>query len=468
MRSRRRIRGMALVTTVVVSVVVRLPAAAGPMHGGNDDRTVLRTGGSVFFDGEHVELAVVPDEALCHTVGPCWEYPIQIDPKDDPWRLRVAIGITFDSPDHVRAYADPDAEASPFRLVVTDPDGQVRRADLAGLAGIGPRYHRELWWEHPAPGTWTLRVVPLAARDIGFRLRAALEPEPDPPRESGLLMPDLRSVPPFELGFTTPTISYGPGVRSPSAPLACMAEEVEEAVTGGREPPRACLRLSLGVENVGLGPLLFHHDDCGLVGTCIENTLTQHAYETDPQATSPPYWRHDADWEHDAGEGRWHRTHRHLHYEGMYAATLFRIVRTHGAKPPRLEALGDGRKVGFAPSEEWLADWDHFSQQDSECCYQNHDISLAPGWGDIYEWNRSGNVVDFPVDALGRPEPGEYLIGGRVDPEGRIAESDEGNNASYVHFRVGQPDDPTAVRVLERGYGDHPWDPKRRPRDVTP
>jgi hypothetical protein len=94
------------------------------------------------------------------------------------------------------------------------------------------------------------------------------------------------------------------------------------------------------------------------------------------------------------------------------------------------------------------------------------DILVNAGWSDIYEWNRGGNYVDFPLanpdDSTSGARPGYYVVRGTSDPSGLIIESNDHDNSSYalIHVTRGSALDPPRVEVLERGYGLDPWSPK--------
>jgi hypothetical protein len=56
---------------------------------------------------------------------------------------------------------------------------------------------------------------------------------------------------------------------------------------------------------------------------------------------------------------------------------------------------------------------------------------------------------------------GRYVVRVTVDPEDRVAETDETNNVGYALVEVvdgGGPGSDTVV-LCEQGYGRDPWDP---------
>jgi hypothetical protein len=79
---------------------------------------------------------------------------------------------------------------------------------------------------------------------------------------------------------------------------------------------------------------------------------------------------------------------------------------------------------------------------------------VRKGWGDFYEWNRSGNYVPFPTSNDGSPKGGYYLLRATVNPLGLLIETNERDNVSYALIRVFNDG---RVQLLERGYGRDPW-----------
>jgi hypothetical protein len=163
-----------------------------------------------------------------------------------------------------------------------------------------------------------------------------------------------------------------------------------------------------------------------------------------------------------------HAVHGHFHYQNVYRFSLLAVE--DGWKPsaptPKLEPVAPGRKLGAFPDNELLADWQRFYQADGDASGDSV-IQLQAGWGDVYEWNRSGNYIDFPQSSPGSqtPKEGFYLVRGVTDPAGLVEESEEADNTSYAFINVGNDGH---VTLLERGYGTDPWDPNKIPLTVSP
>jgi hypothetical protein len=113
-----------------------------------------------------------------------------------------------------------------------------------------------------------------------------------------------------------------------------------------------------------------------------------------------------------------------------------------------------------------LADWHRFYQADGDA-FGDSVIQLQAGWGDVYEWNRSGNYIDIPQSSPGSqtPKAGFYVVRGVTDPLALVVESDEADNTSYAFINIRNDG---RVTLLERGYGTDPWDPNKAILTVAP
>ncbi len=130
-----------------------------------------------------------------------------------------------------------------------------------------------------------------------------------------------------------------------------------------------------------------------------------------------------------------------------------------------MSAIDVGRKVGFCPQSERLADWKRFFQEtilfpDVDCVSPTQPrMRLEAGWGDLYEWPRIEQFVEFPTNADGSPQQGSYLLRTTVDPQttekpqGQIEESDERDNTSFVAFTVCDDCGPEGLTITKSGYG---------------
>lgn len=469
---------------VLVAALLAVPAAqASPTPA--DQPQPLRSARPVFWDGARDVDAALSGGREQFLQG--WTYPLEVREASD--RLRLGLDVAVEG---IREWADGrtnGAVGSRFRLEL------LRGGEVVSSTSMMTGYSRELFAK-VLPGMYAVRVRPVDDADytaatmrrqrgtatLSFRLRAALESAPAEV-DDGPLLPNLRIIAPFEIGFPAGTVTYGPGVSAPQGTVpTCMGEEYEEEVSeavfgvGAQEQPDPqpavrCLRFSAGIENVGDGPLVIAQPDWP------DDPDHPGWWTRTKNADFPAYQRiltvKDGRTSYvdeelgSAGSTRWHPSHGHFHFENAYGYVLSRL----GASPlAPVQEVGPAQKRGFNPGDEKISRWTSFDQcpmtarapsdTTGGCRYGWSDgiAVLGVGWGDVYEWNRSGQYASFPVDAAGRPVPGDYLLVGTADPDQVVWETDETDNASYAVFTV------TADRVVlrERGYGNGPRDPHRR------
>ena len=458
---------VAPLTTMVAALSLVAPAAArNPV----DAELAVGLGQELFWDGHDVGSARVPYAALCGVAGPCWEYRLRLEARGA--RLRVALGAILPDPAAVRPWPDFPASDSEtvFRLQVFAPGADVTVDTPVTEGSTGEAltdYAVELFVRNPEPGTYTIRVIPESVTDMAFRMRARLEPGASLTPSQGPVPPNLRVIPPFEFSFPQPTINYGPSGGPPQrqAP-GCMAEDIEEAVETGLPVPQLCLRYSMGFENAGQGRLDLRLD----VPDCADASQSTKSVAC---SLHQRIWASNGTWTDrdpgSAGMARLHVVHGHFHYQNVYRFSLLAAEDgwTPGGTEPKLERVAPGRKLGAFPDNELLADWHRFYQADGADNRPDSVIQLQAGWGDVYEWNRSGNYIDFPQSPPGSriPKGGFYVLRGMTDPLGLIAESNEADNTSYAFIEVRNEGH---VKLLERGYGTDPWDPNKVVLGVSP
>jgi hypothetical protein len=445
--------------TLVAPAAAREPAAA-EMGLGPDQE--------LFWNGHDVGSARVPYSTLCGVAGPCWDYRLRLD--EPAARLRVALGAILSDPGGVRVWPDFPASDSQtiFRLQVFGPGSDPQRDDPLDEGSTGEAltaYAVEVFVHNPVPGTYTVRVIPESVTDMAFRLRAKLERSESPTAPEGPVPPNLRIIPPFEFGFAAVSVNYGPGSAAPQRrPRGCMVEDVEEAVEENLPVPELCLRFSMGFENAGGGRLDLRFDlPCvNASGSTKITTCGLHQR----------VWASDSTWQDrdpgSAGVAKLHAVHGHFHYQNVYRFTLLAVENgwATGGPAARLEPVAPGRKLGAFPDNELLVDWHRFYQADADASGDSV-IQLQAGWGDVYEWNRSGNYIDFPQTSAGSqtPKPGFYVVRGVTDPLGLVEESEEADNTSYAFINIRNDGQ---VTLLERGYGTDPWDPNKVMLTVSP
>ena len=445
-------------------------------------------GETAFWDGG--PLPGVQDTGTadtCVKAGGCMDTTFEVAETAPGARLRVDVQVFFRDPSDVRTVPDtytghetmievalfpPGAELTPGNEAAWgDTSGTFAASVFVG----GYDFDTREALDGPATGTWTMRVNGLLPDDMGYRLRARLEP-PTPPSDE-VAYPDMRIIAPFDIGFMVPTSTFHAGLPTPTAvPVAgCMAEEYLEGQRNGLERPTLCLRFSMGFANAGSGAFRLKMppgSDAAPADRTSEGPelpIVQSVCTADNRLCR--------DLERPEGlVARWDPAHEHYHYQNAYVFELYRVVASgdEGA-PPELEFVSTSGKLGIDPGPEAFVGWNSsFAQSvhpwapDGKGVDGSDDVAdkhLMAGWGDVYDWNRAGNYVPFPADAAMRPVAGEYLLRGATDPERQIAEMDDANNDGYTWFTV---DSLGGVEILERGYGADPWDEFKAVLDVTP
>lgn len=421
------------------------------------------SGGSGVPEGLPEETCGKPDNP-----DPCWAYSFQV--TGTPQQLkeaRLRVGIDMNRRGHclqLEAWA-PDREGNPTYGDATKNHDYVmiQCPELLPLFPQqwnmeGPNPNVPQFIQNPAPGVWTLRVVPFLVEDWGFRLRVKLEKEAQP--TMNLEPPDLEAYPPYEFGFVAPANpNAGTAVdkQNPPGPpgISCTEDEQAEALEEGRQPPTRCLRFSAAMYNVGKGPL-----DLLLLGeSTLGGDAVQRIHRGDGEVGE----------ERPAGQWTFHESHRHPHYAGFAGFELYRILDTSGPKMDpvgtnRLDASVSGNKSGWNPADQRFADWHRFDQAPAneillQCVAQEEKcIPQGSGWGDHYRWQRPGNYVAFPTNLDGTNVNGDYVLRMVVDKDNRVVENNDRDNSAYAWIRVKGEE----VTICERGRGLSPWDPNKR------
>jgi hypothetical protein len=426
---------------VLLSAVLPSPAAAelppaGPLS--------IGLGDARFWLGGQIESGNVPDASLCDVVAPCPTFELRVPAGGH--RLRVA-------------YDTPSREDS-FQLDVIAPDGAV-----TSESGLNV-FNAEVFVDRPIAGTWTVRMVPKGATRAFFRPRARLEAGPDArPERRVALLPNLKAVPPYELGFAAPAnplnAAYPPDTVNPplsaggQEPLSCTADEMAPVEAGGGAA-LDCLRLTSGPINVGDGPFIktftFASDAAGGHlhgdGPYVRGDTRQVVLYSDGSRETRP-----------AGTYSFHTTHAHFHDDGILTYELFRV------DGEALVPAGKGTKSGFCPADQLMGEWRLFRQEKAGFfgegdtatgnCYgaaDNGMLALTRGWGDVYRWQRPGQYVEFAGNG-----DGHYVVRTTVDKGGTTLETDETDNSSYAHIRISG----RRIELIERGQGTSHLDPRK-------
>lgn len=446
----------------VVFVGAMLAAGAVPVLAASAVPS-LRERQALFWSGPEVSSERVPDPSLCGSAGACIDYPVRV--------LSTHAGV-------LRAGLQSADESNNWGLELIDPSGHaVASGTTYELDGLGQNFNVEVWAHHPAPGTWTIRIVPENVQNGTFQMRVALDPKVSWPSTNPELVhgklrrgvynvpPDLAADAPWALTFTQPTpmlaIETGnplaaAGVHHASASVGgqsiydCLPEETLQ------QNAHRCLRFSSGFSDVGPGIFEVYGDSGNSPVAPNGGPLYQDIYRSN-----------GTHWSRKAGMFMFHDIHAHYHVMGIANFEIFHVLAHH-----KLVGAGTVLKEGFCLGNVKIFNWDSFAQDEIDPNSQDNCEpspqsdgtwrfyqGIEPGWEDVYVWQTSGQYVDFAND----PD-GTYLLRMVVNPDNYLLESDSGhdhNDVAYTYFTVTGDN----IRIVQRGRGMSPWDPHRQVLD---
>jgi hypothetical protein len=481
-------RRLAVLTVIVVTLVW---AGGAALAAGSQQVGSLGSGQSLFWSGTFVNNARVSDPSLCGAQGPCFDYTVNVRGAHATV-LRVALRTADDS--------------NGWQVELIDPSGQeVANGSTYTLDGVAEDFDVEVWAHKPAPGAWTVRVVPQNVVNGTFQMRAALDPVVKWPSSDPMLQtthsvhvvktchttrkggrkvqhctskraqssritarkgvydipPDLAADAPWHLTFDQPTpmvvVESGnfaaiAGLHNTNTSVAgqqtydCLPEETIE------QNAQRCLRFTSGFASLGPGKFEVYGSSSAPVAP-NGGPLYQVVYRSNGTTYSRP-----------AGSFAFHEIHAHYHVLGIAQFQIYRV-----AAPGKLVSAGTVLKEGFCLGDIKLYNWYSFGQieinpNSSDNCEPAPQADgswrfyegIDAGWEDSYKWQTSGQFVNF----ANNPD-GQYVLRVTVNPYHYILEADAGqdtNDVAYTYFQVTGSD----IHVLERGHGYSPWDPHKQ------
>jgi Lysyl oxidase len=186
------------------------------------------------------------------------------------------------------------------------------------------------------------------------------------------------------------------------------------------------VRFSNEVDNVGIGPLELRPraDDCNGDGDLGDDrTSFQRMYR---DANGDGAFTRDVDVRfrtRRAGCSLFHPAHKHWHLQALAEYTL------HAGEPPGTPIEGKKTSVCVVDTKRRLPDAPGSPRRSyygsgAQRCRRDSIGGISIGWGDIYGARVSGQELD--VTSLA---DGVYCLVSRADPENRLLESNERNNA---------------------------------------
>jgi hypothetical protein len=204
-------------------------------------------------------------------------------------------------------------------------------------------------------------------------------PSPDP----NVLLPDLQTLPPFDL-------------------------VIEFEAQGERR----LLRFSNSILNRGAGAL-------ELLGRLNPNTgktaVTQHIYRRDGALD-----------EHAAGEFVFHPDHDHWHLANFARYEVWSL--TPEGQLSRVLAFTD--KVSYCLRDNSRSDVAGAARLTYARC--NRALQgISVGWIDTYEFDTPGQIVDITA-----VPNGVYAVRSTVDPDNQLRESNDANNSAIIYIEL--------------------------------
>ncbi len=186
------------------------------------------------------------------------------------------------------------------------------------------------------------------------------------------------------------------------------------------------LRLSTATANIGAGPLKLN-------GSTVHENGTQDVLQRIELSDG-------AHEDRLAGEFEFHPEHDHVHFAGFAEYNLRAVTLDDGVG----DVVATGGKTSFCvlDLQEYDLTLSHapHEPQFSEC---DTTQGLSVGWADIYD----RELPDQWIDVTGVAE-GEYWLEVVVDPENRLEESDDSNNAARILIDL-QPPQPLESDAYE-------------------
>jgi hypothetical protein len=359
--------------------------------------------------------------------APCYTYKLRVDTPGAA-RLRIALDVS--------------QRRDGYFLQVVPPAGNSQSRTNSN------QFNSELFFDAPPTGIYTITVRPASTQNSAFAMRAKLEQQ-IPARQStedGLIPPNLRPTAPYELGFAAPVLAAanGPFIAPDDAnpPLGAAGHGAASCTPDETLDDQAirCLRFSFGLSNIGPGPFTIR----GPGNAATPQPLYQCVQRADGTVFSRP-----------AGMQQFHQEHLHNHYLDLIQVELHRVTDPEAGT---MVPAGDGRKLGYSPADQSIADWDAFNQEPGtgsslDCDGGGLRFALSIGWGDVYRYQRLGNFVNFGLN----PD-GLYVVRLKIDPLNTVLEANENDNTSYTYVRVTLDQ----IDILEYGRGQSPFDPNKQ------
>ena len=191
------------------------------------------------------------------------------------------------------------------------------------------------------------------------------------------------------------------------------------------------LRFSNEIVNRGRGPLEMRPEgDCDDNPSTSDRKAFQRVFQ-DNNENGVFDRGPDTAVETSAGCTRFHAQHSHWHFDDFALYELIEIDDDGSLG----EVVASSEKVGFC-----LVDTNHLKPQlagspadrhYAGACTQNEATGISVGWSDVYGWD----LYHQWIVITGVPN-GRYCLRSEADPDNKIVETRNGNNASSIAIRL--------------------------------
>jgi hypothetical protein len=247
----------------------------------------------------------------------------------------------------------------------------------------------------------------------------------------------------------------------PSDPTLLKPDLVPETPSDVRTLSRSYFReidFTTSVGNIGRGPLI-------LEGITVSNAdgVRTAAYQRINRTAG-------SQCAHTAGLFVYHSQHRHWHFDRFVGYELRRDDPLTG------ELVGGGEKMSFCLLD--IRSVRGFNPLQfprtvlTQTCNRAEGIyGISVGWEDVYEHFLPGQSINLDPDAEHQVPEGSYFVTIKVNPDGRIWESNTDNNTSFTSVGVQIAPPVLAATPLSTptpGPAKNPQLPHLRPGRMRP
>jgi hypothetical protein len=246
----------------------------------------------------------------------------------------------------------------------------------------------------PARAAAARPVQQLPQDEIQFLPQVQKSQPESQPGDPGVLLPDMRTLPPVDLRITN------------------------EPQYGDR-----LLRFTNSIANTGAGDLLLEATGDTASGRVH---VQQVIHSTGSGRASQ-----------EMGQLFFHAAHRHWHWEGFSLYEIWSIEPGEGLE----RAVASSGKISYCLRDDFRvedrqAEWNALLEGEAGpyrtyegCNWESQGISA--GWGDTYRYHLPGQWLD-----ISRLPDGVYALKSTVNPDGLMVETDLRNNSAIAYFAL--------------------------------